>query len=301
MTKNLKKVLGLAALVMLCAAFLTTPGARADNLQDAQQKWYSQNAASAYQAGLGSAPVVNLSFNSAAISSGAAAVSTGAYVTISATAMTFYQPFGTVDNTIGAAGVVTYLTTPSSNTIGAFCDYVNLRGRGYKCTLLNARRNDIVGGLITTQTETDGTNNLAAAGGFSILQATTNFVGIGIYPAKDKSIILRNCSAITQSNGTGNNLYVYGLLSKYKVGPPYIGGQPTGTDIVGNTVDDSYLVYASSAVAATQVNAPNAYWNSDWLQFAPNAHVVVRAGLFNGGNATAETVNSYVNCIWSER
>ena len=233
---------------------------------------------------------------------GAQATSTGAYVTISATAMTFYQPYGTVDANVGAAGVVTYASTLGSNTMGSLCDYLNGLGYSYRCLLQGAKRDDPPK-ILTTQTETDGTRNLAASGGASITITTTTFVSLGITPGVGKRVVLSQCTGNGNMSSGDNGLSIYGQLRKYGVVAPIIAQYPTTAgafahDPYGTVADDTYLVWQSTNVANTDTTKPvNAQLR--WIEFAQGAHVVVREG--NTNSTSVQGATNGVSCAWMER
>lgn len=291
MTKNLKQVWGLLALVVIAVAFMA-PRAFAQSLADAQLADVNKYAGA--KTLIGGADVntaINLRFTGQT-QAGNPATSTGAYVTISASAMTFYQPYLTADTSIGASGVVTYATYGA--TLGALCDYINNLGRSYICTLVDAKRDDPTGSYLKTQTETNGTGNLAAAGGLNVLQTTSTVISLGITPAPDRRVVLRGCwvNADTDNCATGSNLFVYGAPRRY----PHV-------DRFGNSTDDTYNVWKTTItnnVTATYP-VPATYQLTDWLEFAPGAHVVVRAGYSGGGCAAAQTSANYIYCSYWEK
>ncbi len=299
MTKNLLKSWNKIVLVGLaCAALVAMHGGKAyaTNLQDAQFAQADETANA--QTNLGGANIngaVNLFFTGKTQSGGVAA-SSGAYVTISATAITFYQPFGTVDASVGSSGVITYASTLGSNTMGALCDYLQSLGASYKCSLINAKRDDPPGVVLKTQTATNVTNNLAAAGGLSVLNTTSTYVSLGITPATGRRVVLKQCTVNGQDSGTANFMYVYGQLRKYGV-----VASANAVDPYGTTADDTYQVWKSSTVQNTDSTKPSSNAVPRWLEFAQGAHVVVRAGLSGGGSGATQTSSNFVSCLWDER
>ena len=282
MKNNTKKLLALTGLLLLCVAMLPRM-AGAVNLPDAQLADVDQTmVASTVDSAKSSA--LNLVFTGHK-QSGLAVTSTGAYVTISASAMTFYQPFGTLDTSMGSAGVVTFASTLGANTMGSLCDYINNRGASYKCTLGGAKRDDAPA-LLATQTATDGTNNLAAAGGETVLVAISgNFSQrLGITPSAGHRVVLHQCVSNTPGTDT---IVVYGQLRKNE----------RGVDQFGVVADDTYPVWSAATAANTTAYQPTQYATMPWIEFATDAHVVVSAG--NASNQQVAT--SHLACFWSEK
>ena len=291
MKKNLLKVLGLC-LTLAAPAVLATRS-HAVNLGDAQLAQVDETANSGYVLGganIGKA--VNLFFTGKT-QTGTLAASTGAYVTISATAMTFYQPFGTVDATVGTAGVVTYASTLASNTMGALCDYLTSLGSSYVCRLQGAQRNDPPI-ILNTQTSTNGTNNLAAAGGFSVLQTTTTFISLGITPAANRRVVMKQCVSNGNMGAGDSGLQLYGQLRKFDA-----VASPSAVDQYGVAANDSYSVWTSSQVTNTTTYQPSQYAIPRWIEFATGAHVVAREG--NVGGASVQAASNFLYCLWDER
>ena len=108
---------------------------------------------------------------------GTPAASTGAYVTISTIALTFYQPFGTADASVGPLGVLSYAALPM-DSLGSLCAYINGLGKSYVCTLVDGKSSDRPE-LLTTQTATDGIDNLAQSSGFKVPSRTASGMGPG--------------------------------------------------------------------------------------------------------------------------
>lgn len=317
MTKNFLKVQGLKALCLtLAVALVLVPRSYAVNLQDAQQAQADETASSAYQVGGANvANAVNLLFTGRT-QTGAVATSTGAYVTISATAMTFYNPYATLDTSVGTAGVITYASTLGSNTMGGLCDYLNGLGAKYRCRLMGAKRDDPPV-ILKTQTETDGTSNLQAtslkplAGGFSVKQTTTTFISLGIQPAPGRRVVLGQCTTNGAGGGAAagandNGFQVYGQLRKFgAVAPAPVSAElvsPVANvirDPYGVVADDTYNVWTSSPAANTATILPGSTIASRWIEFAQDAHVVVRQG--NTNSVEVQAATNSLSCIWAER
>ena len=300
MTKNTKKVWGLAALLsVLAVGAYQAPPLAAQSLQDAVVAENDRTAvADARVGGANISNAVNLYYVGTA---------TEAVVTISATAMTFYAPAAVLDTTVGTAGVITYSSTLGSNTMGALCDYLNgltSTVTKYRCKLLDSKRDDVPGVMLRTQTATSGTNDLKAAGGFSVDLTTNTIISLGINPAKGKRVVLKACQVNGQSATTDNKLYVYGQLRKHGSGKNLIdiGGAEGQTGIVGVAANDTFNVWSSSLTQNTTATVPPlTSYTRDWLEFSKDAHVVVRTGLADGTSVAAHAASNFIQCYWSEK
>lgn len=277
MTNTIKKFLSLLTFAAVTA--LAAVPARADNLQDAQTAFLRElNVSKVVLGGANTGSGLILKHTTVA-------GSTGAYVTISAYTMTFYSPFGTADTNMGTSGAVTFASTLGSNTMGGLCDYINAKS-GWSCTLTGFKRDDATGNM-TTQTATDGTNNLEAAGGLDVKISAATGIRLGIVP-KDtgKRVILKQCQVYMDGAA---KVYVYGADAKTN----------GSSDQFGTTVNDSTLVFQQNTASVTLLYAPSQYNVDSWQGFAPGAHVVVSAGVL--GSANAQTTAHYLQCQWSER
>jgi hypothetical protein len=295
---NVIKTLGLC-LTLTASAVLPMRSYAVASLADAQLA--SADATATAGSVFGGANVVNavnLFFTGKKQNGTGVTTSTGAYVTISATAMTFYQPFGTVDASVGTAGVITYASTLPSNTMGSLCDYLGTLGASYRCILQGAQRADQPV-ILKTQTSTNLTGNLQAAGGLSVLQATTTFVSLGINPGAGRRVVLKQCitrGEATTGGGAASDLgfQVSGQLRKFGV-----IASPAAVDQYGVAANDSYNVFIASPAAATATYYPTQYAVQPWIEFAQGAHVVVRQG--TAGSTTVELGSDYVTCSWDEK
>ena len=304
MTKNTKKVWGLAALLsVLAVGAYQAPPLAAQSQQDAVVAENAKlNMARRVRGGANVSDALNLYYVGTA---------TEAVVTISATAMTFYAPAAVLDTTVGTAGVITYSSTLGENTVGALCDYLNgltSTVTKYRCKLLDSKRDDAPGTVLRTQTATSGTNDLKAAGGFSVDLTTDTVISLGINPAKGKRVVLRHCQGNNEATGAGgdtsNRLYIYGQLFKHGSGKNLIdiGGAEGQTGIVGVAQNDTTEVYRSSMTQNTTIHVPPLTGYVDGLlEFATNAHVVVRASHLSPGSDAAQTANNEVACEWWEK
>ncbi len=294
---KLRKTLGLKILASVCLSLTAlsalAPRSYATNGQDAV--WAAADETANAGSVLGGANVtsaINLQFTGKT-QAGGVATSTGAYVTISATAMTFYNPWGTLDTGVGTAGVITYASTLGSNTVGALCDYVQSLGFKYKCVLTGAKRDDPPK-ILKTQTETDGTNNLAAAGGFSVLNTTSTFISLGITPAPGRRVVLKQIVSNGFMGAGDNGLQIYGQLRKYGV-----VASPNAKDFYGVVADDTYNVWTSSQAAAANTTVPSSNALPRWIEFAQGAHVVIREG--NTQSTSVQTSANFIQASWDER
>ncbi len=277
MTNTIKKFLSLLTFSAV-AAFMAVP-AFADNLQDAQTAFLKElNMSKIVLGGANTGSGLILKHTTVA-------GSTGAYVTISAYTMTFYSPFGTADTNMGTAGAVTFASTLGSDTMGGLCDYINSKS-GWSCTLVGFKRDDGTSRM-QTQTSTDGTNNLEAAGGLNVKISVATGIRLGIVPKDSgKRIILKQCQAKTE---TTSDLYIYGADAKTN----------GSSDQFGAAVNDSTLVFQQGVASDTLAYMPSQYSIDPWQAFAPGAHVVVAAGVL--GTETAQGTNNYLQCLYSER
>lgn len=276
MTKNFRKAWTLVVLMFALAAVMPQR-AGAVNLNDALLNEADQTMVGGY---VDSTKSAALTLKYVGTDS-----STGAYVTISATQMTFYHPFGTADTTIGSSGVITYSSTLGANTVGSLCDYINTRAtRNYSCTLLGAKRDDAPS-VLRTKTAADGVENLAAVAGSSVsFVITAGTIRLGINPTGGRRVVLYGCTG--NINGT-DTLNVYGQLRKWG----------SGYDDQGTVTNDTKLVWSVPTADDTDKVIPQATQLTPWLEFANGAHVVI-----SGGNTTnMQLAANYVQCFWSEK
>jgi hypothetical protein len=294
MTTKILKVLKTWMLPTLALAALMVaivPKAHAANSDDAQRAFYDQLMVSRLNlGGANTQDCVNLSY---------VGTSTESLVTISATAMTFYAPFNVLDTGVGSSGVVTYSSTLGANTIDGLCAYLNglnTSGPGgkstYQCAKTNCKGDDVPGTMLKTQTETSGTNNLKAVGGFNVLITTNTTIQLGVQPAPGRRVVLyRVDSNINQADTT----HVYGQLRKYGA----------GKDRFGVAVNDTTEVWKSPAQTtnATSNWPNNLAFLQPWLEFATDAHVVIVGGSAAGNDQVnaANTSANFIQAVWAER
>ena len=208
--------------------------------------------------------------------------STQAAINITQTALSAQAPLGTADTTFGTAGSYD-LSAAAYNTIGAVCDAINTT-LYYKCTIVDGKRDDNSELLydVTASASTDA----KLAGGYNIkidtagLNATDPYIDrLGITPVAGKRVILKNCNVLGAGTGT---VVVYGKLNKY----------------ANTTNNDTTTVWSAATANATALVVPvNAAYQQQWLEFAPDAHVVISVG-----NATTTQISGdYVECSWIEK
>ena len=274
---NMKKILT-AMVAGLAVLLWTAPGARAESLLEMQIKEANKVRAAARFAH-NTSQCADLDY---------VGTSTESLVTISATSATFYAPFGTADTGVGSSGVVN-LDLTTYDTMGEFCDYINGL-TNYNCALLGCKRDDNPNRL-RDQTEVSGTNDLKAAGGFSVLldtgstiEALTDVydIRVGITPGSDKRVILKTCTGNANVAGT---IRVYGKLRKYE-------GVSDGV-----TRNDTTEVWRAVTADDTDLQIPVDITENGWLEFAKDAHVVISAGNGTGTQAAA----NFMECQHDER
>lgn len=322
MTK-LRKALGLKVLVpvalTLTALAGLAPRSFAADTQDAMMKYFNTITASAVKLGgtvAGSGNNATTSTTTVILQLFYEGPSTGSYVTIGASSITFYAPYNVVDTSIGnatygATGGTFDLSVSTMLTLGQLCDAINTQGviagkPGYNCTLVGGVRSDVSTNFLPNVVEVSGTNNLRAVGGYQVPTSTSALISLGIIPGQNRHIILNYCTA--NSAGTPP-VQIYGVLDKFGA----------GLDTFGNALTDSNLVWVSPALAAnTTTNVPLATLTPNpWLEFAPiagnqfnytnapvanayNGHVVARVNNYGLGAANQASTN-FLACNWFER
>ena len=201
---------------------------------------------------------------------------TEAVVAVDGTSFLTYAPTGVADLSLPIA---TY------STMGKLCDYIEALAN-YTCALTGGKRDDNSNLMLTTAASSS--TDAKAAGGYSVLigtgtaGATSAYINrLGIKPAKGKSVVLKYC--VSTNAGTGT-LLVYGKLMKF------LSAQD------GVTRNDTTLVTSLATANATALTSGNIY-GGNWMQFAPDEHVVVSAG----NVATAQIAGDAVQCFWDEK
>lgn len=260
----IKKLLAVAVLLLPLAPIT----ARAQSLSELQVRNLAKQADSAFN--IGTAPAIRLYYVGAA---------TQAAIGVTASAMTAEAPLGTADTSFGTAGTFD-LTAAAYNTIGELCAAIN-RLASYKCVMEGAKGDDSSGLLynVTASADTDA----AVVNGYEVQFDTGGVVAtdayivrLGITPPTGKRVVLKNCSV--QNDGTGT-VKVYGKKAT----------RASSTD------SDATLVSSRATVDDTAKTIPvNAAYTADWIEFAPDAHVVISVG----NATTAQTATSYVECAW---
>ena len=211
--------------------------------------------------------------------------STEAVLTISSWTVTSYAPEGTADTNFGTAG--TYdVSAAAYDTMGELCTAINALS-DYTCTLTGGKPDDDPKYLLD-QTAASGTNNLKAAGGYSIILDSGTYAAtvaqhmrIGITPGDTQRVTIERCF----NNGEGTvNLEVSGKLREFE-----------GTeDGVTRNEDDVVWVSAASTddtdeyYPVDSVTAPI----NEWLEFGRGERVVIS---YNAAAALTST-----NSLWCE-
>lgn len=281
MKTNMKKI-GFA-LIGAALAFVTlfaAPQAQAKSLADLQISDLNR-IRSGVLASANTSYCLNLSYVGS---------STEAVVYIDSSVITAYAPAGTADSSNFGLSASSYsLGSAAYDTTGELCDAIDALDN-YKCSLLGCKRND-ASNLLRNQAATSGTNDLKAAGGFSVTFDTNPAAGgdvtqvfvlrVGMTPKTDRRILLKSCTANANVAGT---VLIYGKLRKFE-------GVSDGV-----TRNDTTLVWSKVTADDTDLNLPATLTSSGWLEFAKDAHVVVSAGNGTGIQAAA----NYLECQFDE-
>lgn len=274
--------------------------------------------------------------NSVAINLAYIGSSTEAYVTISQTQMNFFAPFNTPDTSIGGTSYGTTggtfdLTVATTQTIGKICDKIN-QSKNYRCTQVGARRDDNAA-LLRDQTETAGTNNLQAVGGFDVgfdtggvaAASQASLLRLGVWPNPGMRTILDQCQ--TNIGGSSQTFRVYGVLRKYEggginggprmtasqgslglagaaqagnIGSGSILNGPAGTGF-GKSPNDSTVVFRDDLVAAStytfRIAGSGAGSSAGGIEFGKDTHLVVEAS----DTSQVQYGTNYLRCWFRER
>ena len=340
---KLRKALGRVSralgvtLLTLAALALLAPRSFANVDQVAQ--FYGQLSVSETKIG----GVATASGNQAAVSTNTSILdlfyngsATAAYVTIGASSITFYAPFGVVDTSIGTQASIypsgTFdLAASTMNTLGALCDAINNIGptvgtngsanggaptaSSYHCTLTGGIRSDPASTYLPNVVEVSGNNNLSAVGGFLIPASTNTLISLGILPASGRRVVLNFCSVNVATATAAVSLQVFGSKAKYGIGA-------AGLDYFGNPTNDSTLAWQGLPLASN-TNTTEPLHNTSgvvpdfapWIDFGAggptftfknppvgnfyNGHVVVRTNEYAGG--VAQTSSNSLTCQWTEK
>lgn len=276
-----QNILKSSLLVLAAVMALAAKSAFADNLQDAQMRFYAADHV-ADRTYYNYSKCANLSYSGA---------STEAVVNITGLALTFHAPFGTADTSIGTSGVID-ISAAAYDTMGELCDYVNTTS-SYDCKLLGCKRDDN-SSLLRDQTYAGGTNDMKANGGFDVLFDTGSIIGaytnddyesLGITPASGKRVVLKQCTA---NINVADSIRVYGKLRKYE----------GSTD--GVTRNDTTQVWKSATADDTDSTVPTTYNIEPWLMFAKDEHVVIRGGTIVADGTSNQAATNFLQCLWSE-
>ena len=218
--------------------------------------------------------------------------STEAVVTITKTDLIGYAPEGTKDANFGLSASTYVLNSAAYDTMGEVCDAVDGL-TDYECTLLGCKRDDN-SNLLRDQTAASGTNDLAASGGFDVKMDTgsaqvltdVNQISIGITPLSGRRVLLKQSVANISVIGTMN---VYGKLRKYE----------NAND--GVTRDDTTLVWSGITANDTDLTTTWSITGQGGLEFAKDAHVVVRGATPLTLVADAQVAANFLQLYWEER
>lgn len=285
---------------------------------DQAQQWFGQIAMGATRLGgvAGTANQSNASTTTVVMELYYNGPAAGSYVTIGATSITFYAPFGVVDTSLGTAGVFDF-SVSTFNTLGQLCDAINTQGMyqghsRYHCTLRDGIRSDLTANYLPAVTAGSLVNNLAGTPGYEVPVSTGAIMSLGIIPAQGRHVILNY--AEVNSAGTPT-VQVYGVLAKFGAGVGFFG----------QTLTDSTLVWQSPPlVANTNTFEPTVGTTypavPGWLEFgnpggaggnafsyinppigtAYNGHVTVRVSNYGLG-AALQAATNFLIVEWDEK
>ena len=203
---------------------------------------------------------------------------TGAVVASDGTNFLTYAPYGTADLSLAAA---TY------TTLGALCDKINA-ATDYVCYLTGGKRDDLVtkiaytAAALGTDAKVAGGYNLLIGSGTAGTGSISEFNRIGITPAKNRRVVLKWCEGKVAGAA---NLNIYGKLMKFD----------GASDMTRN---DTTLVAAPVMATGTDTVWGNIYGQGNWIEFAPNEHVVISAA---PAATQVQVAGDYVQCFWDEK
>lgn len=191
---------------------------------------------------------------------------------------------GTTFTTTLNTGADLSLAAATYATLGALCDKINTVDY-YDCALTGGKRDDATTRILTvsagagTNAGVSGGYSLATGGSGSSIYDTR----IGITPVKNRAVVLKYCTGGAKTAGT---IKIFGKLAKYD----------GASDMTRN---DSTLVFTSIDVGnSTPITVGNIY-SGNWMQFAPNEHVVISVG--NGTTAQDSATGDILQCFWDEK
>lgn len=260
--KNITKlVLALSVGIVLRGA------ASAAALEDLQVKELAKFSVSMYKA-YNDGKSLNIKYTGSAAT---------ADVSITSAVVTLAAPTGTTLHTIDT-------TYAAYDTMSELCSYISSLS-GFSCSMVGAKGDDA--SILLYDPVTNA--SIKGAAGYDVAFGTGAVYGetgvyinrIGITPQSNKRVVLKYCNV--QNDGTGT-IDIYGKLMKYA----------TGND--GVTRNDTTKV-ASMATANDTSETDGNIYGGNWLEFAPNEHVVVSAG----NATTTQTSTSFLECYWDEK
>lgn len=205
--------------------------------------------------------------------------STQAAVVVTADAFGTEAPIGTSDLSFDTSNA-------SYNTLGELCDAIEAED-DYTCALTGGKRDDdaTLLQIVTAAIATDA----KAAGGYEVLIDTGGLVvtdpyiiSLGITPSSGKRVVLKYC---TGNINVIDKLVIYGKLAKYE----------NSTD--GVTRGDITKVYQSPATADDTDKTIGNIYGVNFLEFAKDAHVVIR----NLDADSTQAAANFIECVWDEK
>lgn len=249
------------------AMFLIPASGFAANLADLQTKELTKSAVAEYR-DYDDARLLKLVYDGDAVT---------ANVTVSSYSMVINAPAGSAVHTID-------FTLAAYDTLGELCDAVDAFS-DVECSLVGGKRDDasiLTYDAITTQSILGPSGYEIAIGTGGIYGETGSYINrVGITPQDGKRVLLKYCNV--QNDGAGT-LAVYGKLKKFD-------GANDGV-----TRNDTTLVASMATANDTSETNGNIY-GGYWMEFAPDAHVVISAG----NATTTQSSTSFLECFWDEK
>lgn len=186
---------------------------------------------------------------------------------------------------IGTADLSYNWTAAAYDTLGELCDAIDAEA-DYTCKLTGGKRDDAstLLGTVAASSSTDA----KAAGGYGVLisgvptsKTDPYIMTLGITPSTGKRVVLKYCIG---NINVIDAIKVYGKLAKFE-------GANDGV-----TRNDTTEVYSAITADDTDKTIGNVY-GVPWLEFAKDAHVVIRSSDADNAQAAA----NYIECSWDEK